>query len=654
MCGITGILYLKQNPEKQHIGQLIKKMTDSIHYRGPDDSGVFISNDVPLALGHRRLSILDLSETGKQPMSSHSRDSILVFNGEIYNFRLLKEKLEMQFNMEWRGSSDTEILLEALEKWGVEKTLPLLNGMFAFAFWNKKDRLLWLARDRFGEKPLYYAFMNGTLIFGSELKALYNHPDFVRDIDRNALKLYLRHNYIPAPHTIFINTRKLPPASFLRIPHRKINSINELKPATYWAIEKCAATGLQKPFNGSNEEAVELLKSHLKQAVSLRMESDVPLGAFLSGGIDSSLVAAVMQSVSDKPIRTFSVGFTHKEYDEAPFARQIAKHLRTNHTEIYVNPEEGLQVIDRLPEMFDEPFSDSSQIPTFLVCKKAREHVTVCLSGDAGDEFFCGYDRYFWTWNTQEKIKHIPRFLRHPAGKIMGSANGFLWEKALQMGSRIAPSQEKRMKCSFVRRCGHILSSPDAAFLYLQMLSHWPHPEKVVIGDKQCLPLFPDWQNETQIDLMNRMMLCDQQNYLPDDILTKVDRSSMAVSLESRIPFLDPDLAQFAWSLPLEMKTDRKKGKLILRQLLAQYIPPKLFERPKKGFGVPIDHWLRHELRDWAEALLSETRLKNEGFFQAGPVREKWQEHLSGKCDWHYYLWDILMFQAWLENINKS
>ena len=635
-------------------------MTDAIVHRGPDDGGAWVDAGMGVALGHRRLSILDLSPLGHQPMASASGRYVIAFNGEIYNHRALRKELECSPSpqtspsggkraVSWRGHSDTEVMLAAFERWGVEEALTRFNGMFAFALWDRHERVLHLARDRFGEKPLYYGWMADTFLFGSELKALKVHPAWRGEIDHGAVALYVRHNYIPAPYSIYRGIRKLLPAHVLSISFA--NGKRETPQShAYWSAKAVAEAGIRHPFAGTEAEAVESLDGLLRDAVALRMEADVPLGAFISGGIDSSTVVALMQAQSIRPVKTFTIGFHEKGYNEAEHAQAVAKHLGTEHTELYVTAAETMAVIPQLPEIYDEPFSDSSQIPTFLVSKMTRQHVTVALSGDGGDELFGGYNRYFWGRDIWRKVGWMPKPARVAMAHGLTALPSQGWDRIFSTVEAILPRRlqtslpgDKLHKLAGVLAC----ASPEA--MYRGLVSFW-EPESVVLGASEPpTALTDDGQWADVPDFTQRMMFLDLVSYLPDDILAKVDRASMAVSLEVRVPLLDHRVAEFAWTLPSAMKIQEGQGKWPLRQVLYKYVPRELIERPKMGFGVPIDEWLRGPLREWAENLLDESRLKREGFFNSGAVREKWNEHLTGNRNWAYHLWNVLMFQAWFE-----
>ena len=648
MCGIAGFLDLKRvsrDPEAD-----LRRMTDTLVHRGPDDQGCWSDPASGIALGHRRLSILDLSPSGHQPMLSASGRYVIVFNGEIYNFGELRKELDAKPgtpSFGWRGHSDTEVMLAAFEAWGVEQAVRSFIGMFAFALWDRKERRLHLVRDRIGEKPFYYGWAGDTFLFGSELKALRAHPSWRGEINRDALTLFLRHNYIPAPHSIYRGIHKLVPGTILTIPIERISSGDFPEPEPYWSLKQVACRGMENPFAGTEEEAVEQLDSLLRDAVRHQMVADVPLGAFLSGGVDSSTIVALMQAQSGRPIRTFTMGFHESSHNEAEYAGAVARHLRTDHTELYVTPQDALDVIPRLPTLYDEPFSDSSQIPTFLVSQLTRRHVTVSLSGDAGDELFGGYNRYFLGRSLWRMTGWMPRGLKSALAWGFTSLSPKRWDSfaaVLPRRGRLRNMGDKIHKFSEILRAG----TPEA--MYQGLVSHWKEPDSIVRGGQEPATLLASPTAWPELpDFTRLMMYLDTLTYLPDDILVKVDRAAMGVSLETRVPFLDHRVVEFAWQLPISFNVRGTSGKRLLRQVLYRYVPEKLIDRPKTGFGVPLDSWLRGPLREWAEMLLDEQRIRDEGYFEPTPIRRKWLEHLSGERNWQYYLWDVLMFQAWLE-----
>ena len=640
MCGIVGY-WDKQGADVK----IVEQMALQIQHRGPDDAGTWLNEQGNLALAHRRLSIMDLSPAGHQPMLSPCKRYTLVYNGEIYNHLDIRRQLavdnEQGFN--WKGHSDTETLLIALRHWGFKKTLEKLNGMFAFALWDESEKKLFLARDRMGEKPLYYGHNNGCFFFGSELKSFKVHPKWQGEIDRDALTLYMRHNNVPAPWSIYKDIKKLPPAHFVVVSES--GSIVS-KPHCYWNLAQIAEQGVENQIMDA-ETLTDELDSLLRDAVLSRMASDVPLGAFLSGGFDSTMVAALMQAQSSRPIKTFTIGFNEQGYNEAVHAKAVAKHLGTEHTELYVSSKEAMAVIPRLGTIWDEPFSDSSQIPTLLVSQLAKQHVTVSLSGDGGDELFCGYNRYTQGYQIWYKLRLLPVPLRQLMGKLMRILPGVPLEKLMEfLPKRFQiPHLADRLP-----KLADVIVQKTPESYYQNLVSHWKNPDKLVLGATEPQTIFNYTEQHPRLaNFREKMMYLDSMTYLPDDILTKVDRASMAVSLEARVPLLDHRVVEFAWKVPMSLKYKDGKGKWLLREVLYRYVPRELMERPKMGFGVPIDEWLKTDLREWAEELLGEKRLREQGFFDPVPIRKMWEEHISGKRRWHYYLWDVLMFQAWLE-----
>lgn len=646
MCGIAGFIGMENAVE---LNQIAVRMQESLVHRGPDDSGVWVDEAAGVALAHRRLAILDTSPAGHQPMLSSSGRYVIVFNGEIYNHLIIRAELEQKSTRRWHGHSDTEVLLEAFAVWGIEATLKRLIGMFAIALWDRQERLLCLMRDRIGEKPLYYGRVGGVVAFASELKALRHLPGWDGRINRNALALYLRYNYIPSPHTIYEAIYKLPAGTFLTL---SVQSTQDAAPAAYWSAGATAQRGLGEPFTGSEGQAIRQLDGLLRDAVGRQMEADVPLGAFLSGGVDSSAVVALMQAQSSRSVRTFAIGFHEGEYDEAKHAGNVARHLGTDHTGMYISAADALEVIPRLPAIYDEPFSDPSQIPTFLIAQLTRQHVTVSLSGDGGDELFGGYNRYVWGDTIWEKVGWLPGGIRRVLSGCLRRLSPRSWDNLFRFCSPVLPgSFKQRTPGDKLYKLAEILDCSSPVEMYQSLVSVWKEPENIVhqavepatvLTDRSC------WLATDDITL--QMMYLDLVTYLQDDILVKVDRAAMAVGLETRVPFLDHRVVEFAWSIPLAMRIRNGQGKWLLRQVLYNYVPKALIERPKQGFGVPIDVWLRGPLRDWAESLLNEGRLQREGFLQPEPIRQKWREHLAGTRNWQHHLWNVLMFQAWLEN----
>ncbi|QJB56592.1 asparagine synthase (glutamine-hydrolyzing) [Pseudodesulfovibrio sp. zrk46] len=628
MCGITGFLLKNAAWSDEVMSQAVHEMNDTLAHRGPDDSGIWVDKTAGVAFGHRRLSILDLSPLGHQPMQSVSKRYSLIFNGEVYNHLSLREELAAS-GYEFRGGSDTETMLAAFEAWGIRKAVTRFIGMFAFALWDNVNRKLFLCRDRMGIKPLYYGLVSSALVFGSELKAIRAFPEISLSVDREALSLFFRHNYIPAPYSIYKEIKKLEPGMLVQFDGSG-RLIDEDK---YWSPSDVWDHGIRNPFLGTEEDAVVELEKILTDAVGLRMLSDVPLGALLSGGIDSSVVTALMQKQSAQPVKTFSVGFQEAAFNEAEFARKVASHLGTDHTELMVSPQNLLDAVSEMPTIWDEPFADSSQLPTLCVSRLARQSVTVCLSGDGGDELFYGYQRYQWMDSVWRQLSRFPLSVR----KLLAHARHLPKELFSLLGS-------KGTKIHWRLEALGLESFSD---LYRYFVSHHKNPATFVLGGSE--PQVHPFKAIVGSDRMSDMALCDVQTYLPDDILTKVDRASMATSLEMRVPILDHRVAEFASTLPTSYKYENGKGKRVLREVLYKHVPRELVERPKMGFGVPIERWLKAELRDWAEALLDENLLRSQGYLDAGAVTKMWREYLQGQVNWNYYLWDVLMFQLWLK-----
>jgi len=644
MCGITG--FLAQSPA-QPSATIIETMTDRLQHRGPDDRGVWLDNSAGVALGHRRLSVIDLSSAAHQPMHSASGRYVIAFNGEIYNHLDLRTQLESsRQGAAWRGHSDTETLLACFDAWGFEKTLQASNGMFALAAWDRQRNVLMLARDRIGEKPLYYGWQGDVFLFGSELKALTAHPRFAAEIDRGALSLFLRHNFIPAPHCIYCGIQKLGPGTWLEVSFTQ----RIAAPARYWDLAAVAEAGVRKPFRDSDSEAIDRLDTIMLSAVKGQLLSDVPLGALLSGGIDSSSICALMQANSIQPVKTFTIGFNEAQYNEAAHARAIARHLGTDHTELLLDANTALSIVPDLPRIWDEPFADSSQLPTLLVMQLARKSVTVALSGDGGDEMFCGYNRYRHAPKLAQRLGWMPPLLRQYLAALLTALPATTLNHLLGSWSNrrgISLPGDKAYKLASKLRDGDF-NSIDR--IYAGLLTEWPSAETLVVDGTIPANLLDERQRWPQLaDSVARMMALDGLIYLPDDILVKVDRAAMAVSLETRAPFLDRHVLEFAWSLPMHFKQRDGQGKWLLRRMLDRYVPNQLIDRPKMGFGMPLDDWLRGPLRDWAETLLDENRLVREGFFYPAPIRQAWERHLSGRDNYGYRLWSILMFQSWFE-----
>jgi asparagine synthase (glutamine-hydrolysing) len=668
MCGLTGFWHLSVGVSANAMQSIVQNMASTLSHRGPDCDGTWADTSVGLALGHRRLAIVDLSAAGQQPMVSATSRYVIAFNGEIYNHLALRSELQ---GTVWRGHSDTETLLAAIEAWGIEATLRRCEGMFAFALWDTVNRKLILVRDRFGEKPLYYGWAGGAFLFGSELKALRAYPGFNAPVCRNALVQYLRYMYVPAPLSIYEGIFKLEPGCLLTVqndapskrpctPIRPGERYGSVTMQRWWSLADVVTASQRNPMD-NEAQALALLEKQLQESVRSQSLADVPLGAFLSGGVDSSMIVALMQRQAldqgSQPVKTFTISFDEKGFDEAPYARAVAQHLGTDHHEMRVTAQMAMDVINELPKIYDEPFADSSQIPTHLISRAARQQVTVALSGDAGDELFGGYNRYLWGPRIWNRLARLPYPMRRTLGRLIQTIPVAGWNA---MSTTLGVSQlgDKAYKLS--ARLDTVRGMDD---LYWSLVSEWTGPESLVKGvgenalSPQDLNFADDGVDSRSIsDLMpqgldpvERMMFLDSMTYLPDDILCKVDRAAMACGLETRVPFLDHRLVELAWRLPMHMKIRNNQGKWALRQVLYKYVPRELIERPKAGFAIPIGHWLRGPLLNWAESLLSEQRLNEEGFFHAKPIRKAWVEHLSGKRDWTGRIWAVLMFQAWLE-----
>lgn len=615
MCGFAGFITTKNNDSEK----IIKQMLQKIHHRGPNDDGFFLDESNGLCLGHKRLSIQDLSPLGHQPMFSDNNRYVIVFNGEIYNF----QKLTQQLNYSFKSHSDTEVLLAMISLWGLDKALKESVGMFAFALWDKQTKTLTLARDRMGEKPLYYGFQKDSLLFGSDLSALKQHPDFIGEIDKDALASFMRYSYVPTPHSIYKNIKKLPAGHYYQYQE------GAEKLVEYWSIEESYRLGQQNLIT-DEKQAKQQLKDLLQQSVAEQKIADVPTGAFLSGGIDSSLISALMQQQSGKKIDTFTIGFENKNYNEANHAKAVAKHLNTNHHELILTPQNCLDIVPKLSNIYSEPFADSSQIPTFLVSQLAKKNVSVALSGDGADELFCGYNRYQFVPKVWHKIKKLSPLQRRLLAKILN----FIPAKTVALVINQPNLTDKLFKLA------NVIDSNSYNDLYQNLTTQWQ--ENIVKNGKS--------EHFSKVNTVTQMMLSDQQHYLIDDILTKVDRAAMAVSLETRVPFLDYQIVEFSHQIPLSLHRKNNQSKYLLRQILYDFVPKNLIERPKMGFAVPIEHWLRNELRDWAEDLLQKQKL--EQYFYSKPILEKWQQHLSGKRNWQYQLWNVLSFMSWMENQN--
>lgn len=648
MCGFTG--FFQERSGAGDMRALVGRMSAAIAHRGPDDSGVWVDPSVGLALGHRRLSVLDLSSAGHQPMSSHGGRYVIVFNGEIYNHVALRRKLEDQGVMpRWRGHSDTETLLSCFEAWGIGETLQAAAGMFALTVWDRANRVLSLARDRLGEKPLYWGWQGGVLLFGSELKALEVHPACRAEIDRDALALLLRHSYVPAPYSIYLGIHKLPAGHLLNIPLGRGVPASMPASQAYWRFNDIVAAGLRCPFTGTDAEAIDALEDQLCASVRSQMLSDVPLGAFLSGGIDSSTIVALMQKQSSRPVRTFTVGLDSGTYDETGYAKAVARHLGTDHTELYIQPRDALEVIPKLPIIYSEPLAADSQIPVFLISQLARQDVTVALSGDGGDELFGGYNRYLTARAVWGRMQRLPLTARRCFAALLRALPPAAWDKLFLLARPLLP---RRLRIAIpgtkAQKLANVLGLSDERDYFFRLSSHWNDPASVVIGAREPETLLTNSKYWPTTDSFEHwMMAMDAQTFLSEEVLAKVDRAAMANSLETRVPMLDHRVVELAWRMPLSMKIRQGTGKWLLRQVLYRHVPRGLVERPKMGFGIPIDAWLRGALQDWAEPLLAESRLRSEGFFHPAPIRKMWLEHLGGKYNWQYQLWPVLMFQAW-------
>lgn len=647
MCGLSG--FWTKRTDANDLEQTIRQMTDAISYRGPDDQGYWTDEARGLALGHRRLSIIDLSSEGHQPMASASGRYMMVYNGEIYNFEDIRAELGLassHHNHAWRGHSDTEVILEAIETWGLEEALGRFVGMFAFALWDRAEDALYLVRDRLGIKPLYYGWSGATFFFGSELHVLKQHPDFQGCLNQRAIGMYLRYRYVPGPESIYEGVYKLPPGALIKVQ----SPVEKSEPQTYWSAHEVAKRGVEAPFEGSAEEAVDMLHDVLAEAVKCRMVSDVPLGAFLSGGIDSSAVVALMQSQSTQAVKTFSIGFHEEGYNEAHHAKAVAEHLGTDHTELYVSYEDAMAVIPKLTRLYDEPFADASLIPTFLVSELARREVTVSLSGDGGDELFGGYTVYQKNQQNWKTLQRVPHALRSSAAYVL--------EKTAELPQRRLDRLDKMLPDKLHKYTNADQLDRIAQYLGLESQSDVHHyqltrvdPYEALLSAQEAETYAADRPNWTSFpEYVRSMMYWDMTTYLPDDILVKLDRASMGVSLEARVPILDHRVVELAWRFPLELNFEGTQGKQLLREVLYRYVPQFLVERPKRGFSVPIGQWLRGPLRDWAEDLLSKERLEREGLLNSGVIRQQWEDFLAGKSAQGYSpIWLVLTLQAWLD-----
>lgn len=660
MCGIVGGISINSF---MRLSSAMTAMLSTLKHRGPDDNGIWCDANSGVVLGHARLSILDLSPAGHQPMASSSGRYMVIYNGEIYNHLELRKKLACSGKApNWRGHSDTETLLAAIEAWGLEYTLEQARGMFAIILWDRENRILRLARDRVGEKPLYYGWVGDDFVFASELKALMKHPAWQGDIDRNALMLFMRYGYVPTPFSIYLGISKLEPGAILMVPSSLVPQVpcprktqsnctahpnfpegSELK--IYWSATEVAKKNLQSPLQLSDAEATEQLDQILKAAVAEQMLADVPLGAFLSGGVDSSTIVALMQAQSQRPVKTFTIGFHEKGFNEANHAKAVAEYLGTDHTELYVSPRQAMDVIPLLPLLYDEPFADASQIPTFLVAQMTREHVTVALSGDGGDELFGGYDRYFLAHSLWGKTGKIPIALRKMIGRTISCVTPKTWDELFIFLGKVLPGHPSHKNSGDkLHKLAEVLGEESSSALYRELNSFWKQPKKLVIGGKETAALLTD-DLQSFPNFIEQMMYSDLMNYLPDDILVKVDRAAMGVSLETRVPMLDKRVIEFSWQVPFQQKIRNNQGKWLLKEVLYKYVPKALIERPKMGFSIPLADWIRNDLFEWAHELYFSNDSKK--FFEQDLLIKTWNEHHYGHRNWQFKIWNVLMFVSW-------
>ena len=653
MCGIAGVLDPAASTGADRLGALASGMAASLEHRGPDDSGLWVDADAGVAFGHRRLAIIDLGPGGAQPMVSSSGRWVISYNGEVYNHRELRVRME-RGGTRFRSGSDTEVLLEAVERWGIDRALDACEGMFAAALWDRKDRELHLLRDRFGEKPLYYGWIGALFAFGSELKALCALPGFSGELDRSAVARYLRYNCIPAPGTIWRGIRKLLPGHLLTVTEGPARGVLP-EQRCYWSTAEAVTRSRRHQLTVSDAEMTDLLEEALSGAVAARMVADVPVGAFLSGGIDSSTIVALMQRHASVPVRTFTVGFADRSFDESAEAAAVAAHLGTDHTAVHVGDDEAVEVIAQLPDIWDEPFSDVSQIPTYLVSRVARRDVTVSLSGDGGDELFAGYNRHAWLERVWGRAAAVPTGVRRSAGSALARIPPALVERAAGATSALPGSWRVRNPSTKVAKLARVLAASDPEDAYRVLTTHWDDAASIVLGnDHGDLPEATRSSPVSGDGITEQMLWFDLVGYLPNDILVKLDRAAMAASLETRVPFLDRQVLDLAWSLPLHAKLRGGQTKWLLRQVLERHVPAKLVERPKMGFGLPIGAWLRAELAPWAEHLLDEQRLRAQGLLDPFPIRRAWDLHRSGRRDFGYELWDVLVLQSWIDRWTPS
>ncbi len=647
MCGITG--FISTDLSEYSLKQNISSMTKKLKHRGPDDEGIWFDSNSGIALGHSRLSIVDLSAAGSQPMISECKRYYIVFNGEIYNHNSLRK--ELPNSIEWQSHSDTETLINAISKWGLKKTLSKLLGMFAFALWDKKHKKLTLVRDRLGEKPLYFGFKGKTMLFGSELKAIDAFPGSSLNINKDSLEIYLRYGYIPAPNSIYEGIYKLSPGNFIEFSLQDVETRSIPNCSKYWSFISIIKKQKTQQFLGSDIEATNQLENLLKKSISGQLLGDVPIGAFLSGGIDSSTVVSLMQSQSSNPINTFTIGFKEFGYDESKSAKEVSSFLGTKHNELFLTPNDALNIIPNLPNIYDEPFSDVSQIPTFLISQFASNNVKVCLSGDGGDELFCGYSRHIAGPRIWRILKNIPLKLRNIISNFIQKIPPSKWEDFYYICEIFLP---RHLRINFpgikIYKISDLIKYDTLYEVYLSLISSWASPQEIILNNNINKETEDFETNNIELnDIHHQIMCMDTLNYLPNDILVKIDRAAMASSLETRLPLLDHRVIEFAWKTPLNMKLKDNRSKWLLRQVLKRYLPENLIEGPKKGFSVPIAQWLRGPLKNWADDLLDEKLIFSQNYFSAKPIKIKWEEHLSGKQDWSRQIWTILMFQSWLQ-----
>jgi asparagine synthase (glutamine-hydrolysing) len=650
MCGLAGFVGGDLSIEAEK--ELLKLMTDKISHRGPDGEGLFFDENFRVGLAHRRLAIVDLTPDGAQPMTSGDKRFVITFNGEIYNYLELRAELEAK-GAKFRGTSDTEVMIAAFSEWGLVNATKRFNGMFAFTLWDREERSVSLVRDRLGVKPLYYGYFGGRLIFASEIKPLLALLKKLGigtpSIDRGALSAFMRYNYIPTPLSIFTGIKKLPQGSILTLPRDEISEKTLIQPQHYWNVVDVATKGFSNPSTATYGDIVNEVEELLSDAIRLRMRADVPVGAFLSSGLDSSMVVALMQKSSSRPVKTFTIGVNDEEENEAIVAKEIAKILGTEHQEIYLDWPDAMKLVPSLPKIYDEPFADFSQIPTYIVSRLAREQVTVSLSGDGGDELFGGYNRYIWTENIWSKLQYVPRLFRRGLKHLLRLLTVEQWDA---LYPRIISLLPARMRVSLpghkFHKLARVLEASDRATLYNQMLTQWEPTEVVVNGYDVPTEAPASFDNLT---LLQYMILQDLMRYLPDDILVKFDRATMAVGLEGREPLLDYRLVEYMISVPDRYKINSLERKPILRSILKKYLPQEIIDRPKRGFSIPVDSWLRTGLKEWGSDLINSDRIKKEGYLIGDAVKKRWDEHLKGTHNWQYPLWNILMFQAWLDEL---